>query len=140
MGDASAARADEERLMIHEKKMGSRGYAAHRTEHEVEGAASGALAGGVVGAAAGPAGIVAGAVIGGIAGAIAATVMDQEASRRDERTRALDAAIGVSEGDLGAPNLRHPPAFVGAYSAASSGSSLDGSEDSAEGPFQAPES
>lgn len=126
--------------MIRENKIGSQGATAHRTEHEVEGAASGALAGGVVGAAAGPAGIVTGAVVGGIAGAIAAAVMDQEASRRAARNRELDATIGVSEGDLGAPNLQHPPAVVGAYSAASSGGAADGSEASAEGPFQAPES
>jgi hypothetical protein len=80
----------------------------HRIEHEAEGAASGALAGGVMGAGAGPVGIAAGAIIGGIAGAIAGAVLDEDSSEQAERTRELDATIGVTEGDLGAPNLKHP--------------------------------
>jgi hypothetical protein len=111
-----------------------------RIEHEAEGAASGAIVGSVVGAAAGPAGVAAGAVIGGIAGALAGEALHEEAAERTERTRELDATIGVTEGDLGAPNLRHPPANVGAYSAASSGAGSTGEEEPAEGPFQPPES
>jgi hypothetical protein len=107
--------------------------------HEVEGGASGALAGAVIGAAAGPPGIVAGAIIGGVAGAMAGAALDDESSREASRTRTLDAQIGVSGGDLGAPNLKHPPAKIGAYSAASAGagSSADGAP--AEGPLQPPE-
>ena len=80
----------------------------HRVEHAAAGAASGALAGGVMGAGAGPGGIAAGAIIGGIAGAIAGAVLDEDSSTQAERTRELDAAIGVAGGDLGAPNLQHP--------------------------------
>lgn len=80
----------------------------HRIEHEAEGAASGALAGGVMGAGAGPVGIAAGAIIGGIAGAIAGAVLDEDATDQAERTRELDATIGLTGGDLGAPNLKHP--------------------------------
>jgi hypothetical protein len=95
----------------------------HRIEHEAEGAASGALAGGVMGAAAGPVGIAAGAIIGGIAGAIAGAVLDEDSSVQEERTRELDAAIGVTQGDIGAPNLKHPEGgrVVVAYSAATAG-------------------
>ena len=114
--------------------------ATRRIEHEAEGAASGAFVGAVVGAAAGPAGVAAGAVIGGIAGALAGAVLDDEASKQAARTRELDAMIGVSEGDLGAPNLKHPPAKVGAYSAASVGESRSGDGEPAEGPIQPPES
>ena len=112
--------------------------AARRIEHEAEGAASGAIVGAVVGAAAGPAGVAAGAVIGGIAGALAGAVLDHDASEQAGRTRELDAMIGVSEGSLGAPNLKHPPAENGAYSAASAGASGSGNGEPAEGPIQSP--
>jgi hypothetical protein len=105
--------------------------------HEAEGVASGAAAGAVLGAAAGPAGIVAGAVLGGAAGAIAAVALDKDAARKAARTRELDEEIGVSGGDLGAPNLKHPPARVGAYSAASAGAGATSGDDEepAEGPM-----
>jgi hypothetical protein len=92
-----------------------------RVAHEAEGATAGALAGAALGSAAGPPGIAAGAVIGGVAGVISGAVLDSESSRQASRSRELDAQIGVSEGDLGAPNLKHPPAKRGTYSAASAG-------------------
>jgi phage tail tape-measure protein len=110
-----------------------------RVAHEAEGAASGALAGAALGAAAGPPGMIAGAVIGGIAGAAAGAALDTASSREEARTRELDAEIGVTEGDLGAPNLKHPPAKVGAYSGASSGAAASSGEEAAEGPMQTPE-
>jgi hypothetical protein len=107
--------------------------------HEVEGGASGALAGAAFGAAAGLPGMVAGAVMGGIAGALSGVALDIESLRQTARTRALDAEIGVSEGELGAPNLDHLPAKVGAYSAASAGtSSSSGGDEPAEGPIPPP--
>jgi hypothetical protein len=109
-----------------------------RIVHEGEGAASGALAGAVLGAAAGPPGIVTGAIIGGVAGAIAGAALDSEAADRAVRTRGLDEELGVIEGELGAPNLDHPPAKVGAYSAASAGAGASSDEEPAEGPIQAP--
>jgi phage tail tape-measure protein len=111
----------------------------HRFAHEAEGAAAGALAGAALGSAAGPPGIAAGAVIGGVAGVISGAVLDSESSRQASRLRELDAQIGVSEGDLGAPNLEHPPAKRGAYSAASAGADSPSGEESAEGPMQVPE-
>lgn len=112
---------------------------AKRVVHEAEGGASGALAGAVLGAGAGPPGIVAGALIGGVAGALAGAALDTESSRQGARTRELDEAIGVSEGDLGAPNLQHPPAKVGTYSAASAGIDSSSGEEPVEGPIQPPE-
>jgi hypothetical protein len=113
--------------------------ATRRVMHEAEGGASGALAGAVLGAGAGPPGIVAGALIGGIAGAITGAVLDGEAERQAAHARALDAEIGVSEGELGAPNLEHPPAKIGAYSAASAGAVPSSGEESAEGPLPRPD-
>ena len=80
-----------------------------RVEHAVEGGGLGAVAGALIGSMTGPPGAVAGAIIGGVAGTMAGVVLDREATRRAARTRELDAEIGVSEGDMGAPNLEHPP-------------------------------
>ncbi len=88
---------------------------------EAAGGASGAVAGAVFGIVAGPPGMIAGAVIGGIVGAVAGAVLDEERAVEAESDKALDDEIGVNGGDLGAPNLKHPPATVGAYSGASSG-------------------
>jgi phage tail tape-measure protein len=110
-----------------------------RIAHEAEGAAAGALAGAALGSAAGPPGIAAGAVIGGVAGVISGAVLDSESSRQASRLRELDAQIGVSEGELGAPNLNHPPAKKGTYSAASAGVDSSSGEEPAEGPMQVPE-
>ena len=50
----------------------------------------------------------------------------------------LDAVIGVNGGDLGAPNLEHPPATRGTYSAAASGGGASAGA-TADGPMQTPE-
>jgi len=113
---------------------------SHRIEREAEGGASGAIAGALVGAAAGPPGAIAGAIIGGVAGALAGAVLDRDSSASDQRTRELDAAIGVNGGTIGAPNLKHPPPVSAAYSAASSGAGADEEQAPAEGPMQAPRS
>lgn len=91
-----------------------------RFAHETVGGASGALAGAVLGAAAGPPGILAGAVIGGIAGIVVGATLDTESSRRLARARRLDAEIGVTGGDLGAPHLLHPPASSAVWAGARS--------------------
>ncbi len=105
-------------------------------KREAEGVASGAAAGAVLGAGAGPVGMVAGALIGGAAGAVAASALEKEAARRVAHARKLDEQIGVTGGDLGAPNLKHPPARVGAYSAASAGAATSrDDEEPAEGPI-----
>ncbi len=127
--------------MKNAKKKGSGGAGTtgnRRMAHESEGGATVALAGAVLGAAAGPPGMIAGAIIGGVAGTITGAVLDSESSKQSLRERALDAEIGVSEGALGAPNLAHPPAKVGAYSAASAGVESSPSEEPAEGPVAPP--
>jgi phage tail tape-measure protein len=106
--------------------------------HEAEAGVAGAVAGAAVGAAAGPPGIAAGAAIGAVAGAIAGRALEVEAERQAEHDRKLDAEIGVTEGSLGAPNLKHPPAERGAYSGASAGVTSDGATP-AEGPMQVPD-
>jgi hypothetical protein len=107
--------------------------------HEAEGAAGGAITGAAVGAIAGPPGLAAGAVIGGVIGAVVTKVAEEEAERDSFHDAWLDAEIGVEGGELGAPNLEHPPARVGAYSAASSGAAPSGQSEAAEGPMQPPD-
>jgi len=112
--------------------------ASSRVAHEAEGGAAGAIAGAVVGLAAGPPGLIAGAILGAVVGTVAGAVLDTESSRQSSRTHELDAEIGVTAGNIGAPNLRHPPSRRGAYSAESAGVSAPAGEDPAEGPMQAP--
>lgn len=114
--------------------------ATSRHEHEAEAGVAGALAGAAMGAIGGPPGAAAGAVIGGIVGAVAAGIAEKDSADRAALDRELDAEIGVSGGELGAPNLKHPPAETGAYSGASSGVGVPGESGPAEGPMQNPES
>ncbi|HXX70034.1 MAG TPA: hypothetical protein VEK07_22835 [Polyangiaceae bacterium] len=113
--------------------------AGKRLAHEAEGLASGALVGTVVGAAAGPPGMIAGAILGGAAGAVTGVALEIDASWSAAETRVLDEELGVSGGELGAPNLEHPPARIGAYSAASAGAGPSSLPVPAEGPLQPPE-
>lgn len=107
--------------------------------HEAGGAAGGALAGAALGAIAGPGGAAAGAVIGGVVGAFVAKVADEEMARASFHDGELDAIIGVSGGDLGAPGLKHPPAVSGTYSSSSAGGGASGGGSSAAGPIPTPE-
>jgi phage tail tape-measure protein len=94
----------------------------HKKPHSTAaGAAGGAAAGAALGAIAGPPGAVVGAVIGAAAGAAAGYAVEQGDAERADEDAKLDEEIGVTAGDLGAPNLEHPPARVGAYSTGSSG-------------------
>ena len=106
--------------------------------HEAGGAAGGAIAGAALGFAAGPVGAAAGALIGGAIGAFVAKIGDEESERVSLHDGELDAAIGVNGGDLGAPNLEHPPATRGTYSAAAAGGSSSAGGTAA-GPMQTPE-
>ncbi len=129
----------EARLHEHHGRAGYWGVDHARLAHEAEGAASGAMAGTVLGAAAGPPGMVVGAVIGAAAGAMAGGALDTQAAAQALRTRELDAEIGVSDGTIGAPNLQHPPAKVGAFSGASVGAATPSGGAPAEGPMQSPD-
>jgi len=108
-------------------------------EREVEAGAAGALAGATMGAVAGPPGAIAGAVVGAVAGAVAGRAVEKGVEAREAEDQELDGEIGVSDGEMGAPNLKHPPAKIGAYSGASAG--VGGSTDDEEpdeGPIPAP--
>jgi hypothetical protein len=107
-----------------------------RHQHEAEACVAGALAGATLGAIAGPPGAVAGAVLGGVFGAGAAAALERSAADASARNGVLDAEIGITGGDLGAPNLEHPPATSGAYSAASIGAMSSTDASPAEGPIQ----
>ena len=109
--------------------------------HEAGGAAGGAIAGAALGFVAGPAGAAAGALIGGVVGALVAKIGDEESERVSLHEGELDAAIGVNGGDLGAPNLEHPPATRGTYSSgAAGGAGADGGGGgTASGPMPKPE-
>ena len=90
----------------------------------------GVIAGAALGAFAGPIGIVAGAVIGSAVGAGLAVAHNRQIHRESEDVDLYDTELGVIGGQLGAPNLEHPPATVGCYSM---GSMLGGETDSLEG-------
>jgi hypothetical protein len=99
------------------------------------GALAGEIAGGMLGAIAGPPGVVAGMLIGAAAGALAGHALDDDAEREHEKDATLDESIGVTSGDLGAPNLKHPPAKRGTFSAASVGVARQGGRTPVEGPI-----
>lgn len=80
-----------------------------RVAREAQGLASGALAGVAIGCVAGPPGAIAGAIIGGVAGTLAGAALDTEDVIHERHERQLDEDIGVIGGELGAPNLDHPP-------------------------------
>ena|SRR5579872_3553710 len=98
-------------------------------------ALAGAAAGAAVGVAAGPAGAAAGAIVGGSIGAAVGVAEEQDALRRAAHDAALDEEVGVLGGELGAPNLKHLPARVGAYSHASVGGRARAERHPAEGPI-----
>jgi Glycine zipper len=120
-------------------KKPSQSSSKQRLAHEVEGVAAGAIAGAALGAAAGPPGALAGAVIGGVVGAVTGAVLDTQAVESAEHDRKLDEEIGVIGGEIGPPNLKHPPAIVGAYSSASAGAGPSSDGAMAEGPISEPE-
>jgi hypothetical protein len=72
----------------------------------------------MMGGVAGPPGAVAGAILGAAVGAASAMAMDRAEADEARRTEVLDDEIGISGGDMGAPNLEHPPPASGAFSAA----------------------
>ena len=102
---------------------------------EAAGGAAGALGGAALGAMAGPPGAVAGAVIGGIVGALASAAVQSEAYDISEHDAVLDAELGITKGDIGAPNLEHPPAERGAFSTAVCGADIFDDTEPAEGPM-----
>ncbi len=76
---------------------------------EVGEGAIGAIAGAALGAIAGPPGVVIGAILGGAVGAVAGRTESNVEHAKDDIDQELDEEIGVTSGDIGAPNLKHPP-------------------------------
>lgn len=111
-----------------------------RFEHEAAAAAAGAVAGAVIGAVAGVPGAIVGALLGASAAALAEGGAEKGGAAREAEDAELDRLIGVSGGELGAPNLEHPPATVGAYSGASAGAAAGGGAPPAEGALPSPPS
>lgn len=99
----------------------------------------GLAAGAALGAFAGPAGVVAGAIIGSGVGAALAIAQNRQMHRNAETDDLYDQELGIIGGSLGAPNLEHPPATVGTYSAASAGVAGDIDVDVVAGPIPAGE-
>jgi hypothetical protein len=97
--------------------------------------AAGLAAGAAMGAASGPPGMATGVIVGGSIGALLGAAEERDDKRRAAHDAQLDEEIGVTGGDLGAPNLMHPPAIVGAYSVASSGGHGGREARPAEGPM-----
>ena len=80
----------------------------------VAGTAAGAAVGSAFGVFAGPAGIVAGAVIGAALSMLSKATADRETLAAGERDKELDAAIGISGGEMGAsPSSKRLPAPLG---------------------------
>jgi hypothetical protein len=111
-----------------------------RGRAKVWGGLLGAFAGaGTGGIAAGPPGAIVGALTGAAMGAATAWAAHRGTSEAADRDSQLDIEIGVHGPDLGAPNLEHPPAVIGAYSRAASGAGGAGEDGiQAEGPIQPP--
>jgi len=86
-----------------------------RRLHEAEGGVAGAVAGATMGSIAGPPGVVIGGVIGGVVGAVAGKILDEKAGELADKEKKLDEEIGVTSGEVGAPNLAHPPEANVAY-------------------------
>lgn len=73
----------------------------------------GLMAGAALGAFAGPVGILAGAIGGSIVGAVLAIGHNRQIHLEALEEERIDRELGVIHGDIGAPNLRHPPPRAG---------------------------
>lgn len=107
-------------------------------EHEIIGAISGALVGGATGSLAGMPGVAFGALTGGVIGGVAAVAIEHAIEVDSARARRLDEETGVLGGEMGAPNLDHPPAKMGLYSAASAGLGSGGGGTGGRAPSEGP--
>ena len=113
---------------------------SHQQRAQVWGGLLGAAAGaGMGGIAAGPPGFIVGLCAGSAMGAASAWAASRGASDAADRDSQLDIDIGVHGADLGAPNLKHPPVQIGAFSREASGAgSASADEVQADGPIQPP--
>lgn len=98
----------------------------------------GVLAGAALGAFAGPAGLIAGALGGSFVGAVLAIGHNRQMRLDAIDEERVDRELGIIGGDIGAPNLRHPPATVGTFSSGSLGFGGRTDTEVAEGPMPPP--
>lgn len=73
----------------------------------------GIVAGAALGAFAGPVGLVAGAIGGSIVGAVLAIGHNRQIHLEALEEERIDRELGIIGGDIGAPNLHHPPPSIG---------------------------
>ena len=92
---------DEEKKKAHNRKVNDIAL-------EVGEGTVGAMAGAALGSVAGPPGAIVGAIIGGAVGVIAGRTGSNDEHIADDADQELDEEIGVTSGDIGAPNLKHP--------------------------------
>jgi hypothetical protein len=117
----------------------NREEAARRARYEMSAGAVGALAGaGFGGIFAGPFGAAAGAVVGAAMGAATGWAVEQHAKDEAVHDQRLDREIGVIDGDIGAPGLKHPHTGPVALSRESAGVGSAQESEEAAGPIQAP--
>jgi hypothetical protein len=113
--------------------------AARRARYELSAGTVGAIAGaGFGGIFAGPAGAAAGAVVGAAMGAATGWAAEMRAKEDALHDAKLDREIGVVDGDLGVPGLRHPASRPVALSREVSGAGSAVETRQAGGPIQAP--
>ena len=103
---------------------------------KIVGMMAGACAGATTGAITGPVGLAIGIVVGGAIGASSGVVMEMVEHEHRVHDEQLDRDIGVSGGDIGSPNLSHPPARFGMYHYESLGMGSVAQHAPAEGPMQ----
>lgn len=139
---------DEEKLVATEEEHEYTKEELDEAEHEIEEMTRpssipprtvevlGAAAGAVVGSIAGPAGAIAGAVVGGAVGAVAGGALVEEEEERHHHDEELDEVIGVIGGNIGEAPPDQPPARIGAFSRASTGTGGGGEAPSTDGPMQ----
>jgi hypothetical protein len=113
--------------------------AARRARYEMSAGAVGALAGaGFGGLFAGPFGAAAGAVVGAAMGAATGWAVEQHPKDEALHDQKLDREMGVIDGDIGAPGLKHPYTGPVALSREAAGVGGGGEPQQAAGPMQAP--
>jgi hypothetical protein len=115
----------------------TRSFARRRRYQFIFGSLGAVGAGGMGLVLAGGVGLGVGILLGASAGVLSGWTLQGQEQESSERNSQLDFEIGVVGGDIGAPNLEHPPAKIGAFSKEATGSGSTSSEP-ASGPFLRP--
>jgi hypothetical protein len=97
---------------------------------------TGMAAGAIAGTIAGPPGIIVGAMLGGAVGAAASIALDAQREEEHIKDEALDRAIGVIDGSIGAAPPNQPAATRGTFSPTAMGLACQTEVHPSEGPMQ----